>query len=135
MKTCYVADSDNNFLNLTERHLVLFGYQVLTFKSGSDLMNALKQKPGAILIGHVTDLNVLSLIKDIRKLYTQLSIFHLAETNSQTDAISSVRAGATEFIEKNGATFVRLRTSLELLEKKSSQAGSIFKNIKNAFVR
>lgn len=135
MKTCFVADGDSNFLNLAERHLVLFGYQVLAFKSGADLLSALKREPSAILIGHVPDLHVHALIKGIRKIYSQLTVFHIAETNAQADAVSSVRAGATEFIEKNSAAFVRLRTSLDLLEKQHAKPRSIFKNIKKAFAR
>jgi DNA-binding NtrC family response regulator len=133
MKTSFVADGDSNFLNTASRSLALSGYQVLTFQSGAELINALIKKPSLIIVGNITDLAPLALVGKIRKQLNQSFIVHMADNSA--DAIASIREGATEFIIRNGAEFVKLRTILDTLEKQSKKNKlSLFTGIKKVFV-
>jgi DNA-binding NtrC family response regulator len=136
MKTSFVADGDRDFLSLAERQLTLLGYQVSGFKTSTDLIKSLKQKPALIILGEMTDgVIVTDTIKTLRNELPQAIIIHVAQTSSQANAVNSVKAGATEFIEKNSATFVRLRTSLDLIEKQTKKSpSSILSDIKKAFI-
>lgn len=136
MKTSFVADSNRDFLSFAERHLTLFGYQVSSFKSTAELLKALKQKPTLLIIGELSDgMNAMEIIRSVRKELPEAIIFHVAQTGSQIDAVSSIKAGATEFIEKNSATFVRLRTSLDFMEKQKQRSSrSFLSDIKKAFI-
>lgn len=135
MKTSFVADGDRDFLSLAERQLTFLAYQVTTFRTSTELLNALKQKPTLIIIGELLDgSHAIDLIQAARKALPSTLIFHVARTSAWADAVSSVRAGATEFIEKNSASLVRLRTSLDLLERKElGKTKALLSNIKKVF--
>lgn len=137
MKTSFVADGDRDFLSLAERQLTFLAYQVSSFKTATDVLHAIKQKPSLIIVGELLDgSHPLELIKAIRHALPTATIFHIAHTSAWVDAVRSVKAGATEFIEKNSATFVRLRTNLDLLEKKAAKKSNGFlNNIKNVFIK
>jgi DNA-binding NtrC family response regulator len=137
MKTSFVADGDRDFLSLAERQLTLLGYQVSGFKTSTELVKSLKQKPSLIVLGELRDgSNAVETIRALRRELPSALIIHIAKTNSFTDAVTSVRAGATEFIEKNSATFVRLRTSLDFInkQKKKKTPASILSDIKKVFI-
>jgi DNA-binding NtrC family response regulator len=136
MKTSFVADGDRDFLNFAERQLTILGYQVAGFKTSIDLVKSLKQKPALIIVGELTDgTYAVDTLRTLRRELPQATIIHVAKTNSFTNAVTSVRAGATEFIEKNSATFVRLRTSLDLIVKQNKKSPSSFlKDIKKVFI-
>jgi DNA-binding NtrC family response regulator len=137
MKTSFVADGDRDFLSLAERQLTLLGYQVAGFKTSTELVKSLNQKPSLIILSELRDgSNPVETIRALRKELPGVIIIHVARTNSFTDAVTSVRAGATEFIEKNSASFVRLRTSLELIsqQKRKKTPASILNDIKKVFI-
>jgi DNA-binding NtrC family response regulator len=133
MKTIFVADGDRNFLHTATKSLMLSGYQVTTFQSGAELLSALITKPTMVIVGNITDLRPLAVVNRIRLQLNKAFIIHMAD--SSADAIASIREGATEFIEKNGAEFVRLRTFLDMVERQSQKTGrSVLGAIKKAFV-
>jgi DNA-binding NtrC family response regulator len=136
MKTSFVADGSRDFLSFAERQLTLSGYQVSSFRSSSELLAALSNKPNLLIIGEFTpDVNGLELIRQIRKILPASVIIHVAQTSAHIHAVSSIKAGASEFIEKNAATFVRLRTSLDFLEKQNQRnPRSFLSDIKKAFI-
>jgi DNA-binding NtrC family response regulator len=136
MKTSFVADGNRDFLSFAERQLTLSGYQVLSFRSSHELLAAIDKKPSLLIIGELTpDLSGVDVIRQVRKVLPQAVIIHVAQTGAHANAVSSVKAGATEFIEKNAATFVRLRTSLDFMEKQKQRSPrSILSDIKKAFI-
>lgn len=136
MKTSFIADVNSDFLNFSERQLTLLGYQVSAFKSTSELLKSLKHKPTLIIIGELSDgMNAIETIRSIRKELPETIIFHVGQTGPYVDAVSSIKAGATEFIEKNSATFVRLRSSLDFVEKqKQGSSRSFLRDIKRVFI-
>lgn len=136
MKTSFVADGSRDFLNIAERQLTLLGYQVSCFRSRNELLAAINEKPSLLIIGEFTpDLSGGDVIRQVRKALPQAVIIHVAQTGTHANAVSSIQAGATEFIEKNAATFVRLRTSLDFMEKQKLRSPrSILSDIKKAFI-
>jgi DNA-binding NtrC family response regulator len=136
MKTSFVADGSRDFLSFAERQLTLSGYQVSCFRSSHELLAAIKEKPELLIIGEFTpDITGVDVIREVRKALPQAVIIHVAQTGATAHAVSSVKAGATEFIEKNAATFVRLRTSLDFMEKQKQRSPrSILSDIKKAFI-
>ena len=135
MKTTFVIDGDKEFLSFADRHLKLFGYQVQTFSDDASLLDSIKSNPFLIIIGDgfsSAASSAIDLIRQIKKTKSNSSIVHVAHTTKDVNAIESVRAGAYEFIEKDSAAFVRLRTTLELLEKKKSS--NILTRLKKVFV-
>jgi ActR/RegA family two-component response regulator len=136
MKTCFILDPDKDFLIFAERNLTLQGYQVQLFSDPQTFFDALKKAPSWIILGnglgqHHSDLDI---IRRTRAALPKALIIHVALTTYEGQDVEAVRAGASEFVEKNSATFVRLRTSLELLEKQHVQS-TFLSQIKKAFTR
>jgi DNA-binding NtrC family response regulator len=136
MKTSFVADGNRDFLSFAERQLTLTGYQVLSFRNSTELLASLKDNPSIVIVGEFTpDISGIDVVRQVRKALPQAVIIHVAQTSNQANAVSSVKAGATEFIEKNAATFVRLRTSLDFMQKqKQRNPRSILSDIKKVFI-
>jgi DNA-binding NtrC family response regulator len=137
MKISSIIDSDKEFLVFAERHLTLFGYQVYAFTDLNQFFDSLKLNPQLVILGDNLgkQLSGTEAIRKVRQLVPKCTLLHVAQSDTHTDAVSSIMAGATEFIEKNGATFVRLRTCLDLLEKQNQkQTNSIFGSIKKVFI-
>ena len=100
-------------------------------------MDALNLKPQLIILGDVqnSSQSILDFIQEVRARVSKSIIIHVATISESISAVNSIKAGASEFIEKNSATFVRLRTSLDLLEKKAQAGGnSIITNLKKVFM-
>jgi DNA-binding NtrC family response regulator len=137
MKVGFVLDSDREFTAFTERHLTIFGYQVQIFSNANEFLEASKTNPQLIIVGELNDGQTSSpdFIKRTKSYFRKSAIIHTAKVNELLNAQSSIKAGATEFIEKDGATFVRLRTSLDALEKANlKEKKSIVQNIKKALL-
>jgi len=137
MKVGFVLDSDREFTAFAERHLTIFGYQVQIFSSVVEFLEAAKTNPQLIIVGEHKDGQTSNpdFIRKTRSSFRKSAIIHIAKENELLNAQSSIKAGATEFIEKDGATFVRLRTSLDALEKANlKEKKSIVQNIKKALL-
>ncbi len=137
MKISFIVDGDKEFLSFAERHLTIFGYQVYSFTSPDEFLASLRLRPELIILGdQLGDRQIV--LNSIRKARTTLSsaiIIQVAVPDDAINAASSIKAGASEFIERNSATFVRLRTSLDLREAKDKKGvGSIMSNLKKVFI-
>lgn len=138
MKTCFVIDGEKEFLIIAERHLTLLGYQVQTFVEAALLFQSISAKvhPDLIIIGENRSVSNLIFIQEARKAFTNSLIIYVAKSNDPDQSSAAIKAGADEFIEKDNALFVRMRTSIDLLEKQNKKGvGAILKNIKKAFSR
>ena len=138
MKTCSIVDNDKEFLSFAERNLVLQGYQVHLFSDLGEFLSSFKLNPQVIIIGDNLDGNTsgLECIQQARKALSKSIIIHIGKIDGADYHTKAIIAGANEFIERNSASFVRLRTALDLIEQKNNKdAGSLFDSIKKVFTR
>lgn len=119
MKTSLVLDGDKDFLSLTENQLKIFGYEVHPFREMEKFFEAVLLKPSIVILGDIKNFDALRAIRELRKSLPGATIIHVASQVNGLNAVESVRAGANEFIERDGASLVRLRTALELFEKRN----------------
>jgi DNA-binding NtrC family response regulator len=105
-------------------------YEVKCFTNPDDLLVHLDEKPFAVVLDHFfadrqeTGLHYLSLIK--KKSPAIPVIYHttLVDEAVKTEAL---KKGAVEFINKDMASLVRLRTALDAIHKKKSKKGFLGK--------
>jgi DNA-binding NtrC family response regulator len=133
MKIGFILDVDREFTSFSERNLTLFGYNVQTFTKPDECWENKKLIPCLVLVRESVEFN-LTFISRIRNAFPKAIIIYVAQITESINAKSVKQAGATEFIEKNGATFVRLRTCLDQIEIESKK-NSIIGKLKKAFLR
>ena len=137
MKTSVVIDGDKDFLSFVERHLILWGYKVFSFTDVEQFLSSLKSNPQLVILGDNLggQQNNLDYVRMTRKTLPKSTIIHIAKANGENQGVSAMIAGASEFIEKDNATFVRMRTCLDTIEEKNTKGvGSFLSDIKKAFI-
>ena len=135
MKIGFILDVDKEFTSFAERSLTLIGYHIHTFTKPGEIGDTKNLNPTLILVGESSSFN-LEYIRHIRTMFPKTIIIYVAQATEHINMESVKNAGATEFIEKNGATFVRLRTYLDQIELKiNSRRNTIMSKLKKAFSR
>lgn len=104
---------------------MLGNYEVKTFLDPDDLFKHLNEKPFAIVLDHFfnnkRDKTGLDYLKEIRKKNKSIPIIYYTSSENEKTRAEAMALGAQEYIIKNSASLVRLRTALDLLhtQKKS----------------
>lgn len=109
---------------------MLGNYEVQTFTNPDDMLNHLHEKPFAIVLDHFfnnkKDKTGLDYLREIKKKNSsQPVIYYTSLENEKTKAEASA-LGVDDYIIKNSASLVRLRTALDVLH---SRKKSFFEKI------
>jgi len=105
---------------------VLNNYSVKTFSNPEDLLRNMTEKPFAVVLDHFFE-NLphtgLHYLKELRKNYSSIPVIYHTTLNDKAVRTEALDLGAEEYIIKDSASLVRLRTALDLIhEKKSKQS-------------
>jgi hypothetical protein len=109
MKTVFILVQNPEQQDLMSKHLLAMGYVVLPFVSVSEL-EASEEKPFLVI---VDGSNVQDLKKVVRKM-SRVPVVYMA-TSDRKLMHDAKKTGAYAVIEKNSASFVHLRTTLDKL--------------------
>ena len=109
---------------------MLGNYEVRTFTNPDDMLSHLHEKPFAIVLDHFfnnkKDKTGLDYLREIKKKNSsQPVIYYTSLENEKTKAEASA-LGVDDYIIKNSASLVRLRTALDVLH---SRKKSFFEKI------
>jgi DNA-binding response OmpR family regulator len=110
---------------------MLGNYEVKTFSDPEDMFEHIKDKPFAIVLDHFfndkKDKTGLDYLKEIKKKYKSIPIIYYTSLDDEKIRTEVMDLGAEEFIIKNSASLVRLRTALDVLhQRKKSFFSKIF---------
>jgi PleD family two-component response regulator len=111
---------------------MLGNYEVKTFTDPKAMFAHLNEKPFAIVLDHFFSKDDpktgLDYLKEIRKQHKAVPVIYY--TSLEDDAVKEkvMKLGVEDFITKNSASLVRLRTALDVLDEKKSKKG-IFKRL------
>jgi CheY-like chemotaxis protein len=111
---------------------MLGNYEVKAFMEPKDMFAHLTDKPFAIVLDHFFGKDDpktgLDYLKEIRSKFKTLPVIYY--TSLEDDAIREkvMKLGVEDYITKNSASLVRLRTALDLLNEKKLKKG-IFKRL------
>ena len=91
----------------------------------------LKEKPFAIVLDHFFgDRAVktgLDCLRELKKHHSSIPVIYYTTLNDATIQAEVMRLGVEQFISKDSASLVRLRTALDLLQEKFSKKGFLKK--------
>jgi CheY-like chemotaxis protein len=109
-------------------------YKVKTFTNPQEMLAHLKEKPFAIVLDHFFEdkkgKTGLDYLKDLRKYNSTVAIIYYTTLNDPAVEASVMALGAEQYIVKNSASLVRLRTALDGLHEKTSKKGFLKKLFK-----
>lgn len=112
---------------------VLGNYTVQTFSKPEDMFAHLKEKPFAVVLDHFfADKNGktgLYYLKVLKKKYSSIPIIYYTTLDDKTVRADAMALGAEQYIIKNSASLVRLRTTLDLLHEKRARRKGLFQKL------
>lgn len=112
---------------------MLGNYQVKTFLDPDDMLAHINEKPFAIVLDHFfndkKDKTGVDYLKEIKKKYKSLPVIYYTSLDDDSIREEVLDLGAEEYIIKNSASLVRLRTALDILHtRKKGFFDKIFGN-------
>lgn len=123
----FIVEDNPVYQKMLQVHFeeVLNNYLVKTFPNPEDLLHHMKEKPFAVVLDHFFD-NVpntgLHYLKELQKNYSSTPVIYYTTLDDKKVREEALNLGAEEYIIKDSASLVRLRTALDLIhEKKSKQ--------------
>lgn len=127
-KKVFIVDDDLAYQTLIEQHLRALNCDVQSFSCGVDLLGALHQKPDLVVLDHELGESKTGLdyLRDIKDTHPHTPVLFITGQQDIQSAIQAMKLGAFDYIVKDMASFVRLRTSLDKLSEKS---GGFWKRI------
>lgn len=127
-KTVFVVEDNPTQQKMLQVHFeqMLGDYEVRTFADPKEMFAHLDEKPYAIVLDHFfqdKEKTGLDYLKQLRKSHRRLPVIYYTTLDDESVRSQVMKLGAEEYIVKNSASLVRLRTALDTLLKKSQQKG------------
>lgn len=106
---------------------MLGDYTVRTFVNPDEMFEHLDDKPFAVVLDHFfpdkKDKTGLDYLKSIRKSHPAIPIIYYTSLEDEKVKSEVLKLGAAEYIIKNSASLVRLRTALDVLHGRQQKKG------------
>jgi len=114
----FIVDDDPIYQEFMKSHMHQLGYEVRSFFNGDQCISSLYLKPRLVILDHhLGGESGLAVLKKIKSVKPKLPVIYLSAQRNTESAAEAVKAGAYEYIEKNSAAYVKLRTTLDRLRK------------------
>jgi len=128
-KLVFIVEDDLVQQKMLQVHFeeMLGNYTVKTFANPEDLFAHLKENPFAVVLDHFFSDKMgktgLDYLRVLRKKHPSIPVIY--HTTLEDEAVRSevMSLGAEQYIIKNSASLVRLRTALDQLHEKASKKG------------
>ena len=133
-KVVFIVEDDLIQQKMLRHHFeqMLGNYVVKTFDDPKDMLDNLKEKPFAIVLDHYfsnkpgeTGLDYLMVLK---KKHASIPVVYYTTCTDDAVRTQVMKLGAEQYITKDSASLVRLRTALDLIGSKKT---SFFKKLFN----
>ena len=106
---------------------MLGNYTVKTFSNPDEMLQHLKEKPFTIVLDHFFDdkhaKTGVHYLKELRKNYPNIPVIYYTTLEDASIKAEVMNLGAEQYIIKNSASLVRLRTALDSIAEKQSKTG------------
>ena len=112
---------------------MLGNYSVRTFAKPEAMFAHLHEKPFAVVLDHFfpddPGKTGLHYLRDLRKNYPSIPVIYYTTLDDDVVRGEVLSLGAEEYIVKNSASLVRLRTALDILHEKFSKKKGFLKKL------
>ena len=131
MKTVCVIDDDAAFQKMMNHHLTNMGFVVRSVFSGRE-MDHIQERPFAVLLDHFLEDDEedgLGILQRLRRRHPGVPVIYMTSHADSKVKDAARQSGVFDFIEKNPASLVRLRSALDAIairQEKSSWLDRLF---------
>jgi DNA-binding NtrC family response regulator len=134
-KLAFVVDDDLIYQQFMQGHMKNLGYEVRSFYNGQSCIDQLHQKPDLIILDHQLDEeeNGLDVLRKIKEVSPKTPVIYLSAQNDLATAVQALKFGSFDYIEKNTATYVRLRTTVDRIHEWKN--AGFFKRLNSSLFR
>jgi CheY-like chemotaxis protein len=112
---------------------MLGNYTVKTFSQPEDMLAHLEEKPFAIVLDHFfpehSSKTGLDYLRKLREEYEEIPVIYYTTLNDDKVRMEVKKLGGEDYILKDSASLVRLRTALDRLHERKSVKKNIFQKI------
>ena len=126
-KTVFVVEDHPAQQKMLQVHLeeMLGNYSVRIFPSPVEMFASLKEKPFVIVLDHFFpgDKTGFDALVTLKKKHPSLPVIYHTSATDEAIRTKAMELGADQFILKDGASLVRLRTALDLISEQASKKG------------
>lgn len=115
VKIAFVIDDSESYQKILQAHLNQLGFIVISFFNVQDCLNHHERRPDVILLDQNLGNGVMGIdfLQTLRSKMPSVPIVFLSADGNLNIATQAIKRGAFDYIEKDGAAFVRLRTALD----------------------
>ncbi|MFZ1807383.1 MAG: response regulator [Cyclobacteriaceae bacterium] len=141
-KLVFIVEDDMVQQKMLAKHFenMVGNFSVRAFSDPDDMMAHLNEKPFAVVLDHyfgnASVKTGLDYLQTIRKKYSRIPVIYHTSSEDKGLKDKVMRLGAVDYIYKDLASFVRLRTVLDELERnriESEKGGFLKKLFRNSF--
>jgi DNA-binding NarL/FixJ family response regulator len=128
-KLVFIVEDDLVQQKMLQVHFeeMLGNYTVRTFSNPEDLFTHLKEDPFAVVLDHFFSDKMgktgLDYLRVLRKKHPSISVIYHTTLDDESVRSEVMSLGAEQYIIKNSASLVRLRTALDQIHEKASKKG------------
>ena len=127
-KLVFIIEDDLSQQKMLQVHFeeALGTYEVRCFSNPELMLPHLSEKPFAVVLDHFfndqakTGLDYLALL---RKKYPSIPVIYYTTLNDESIKAKVMKSGAVQYILKDMASLVRLRTALDAIHEKENKKG------------
>lgn len=132
-KIVFIAEDNLAQQKMLQVHFeqMLGAYEVRTFSDPKEMLKHLDAKPYAIVLDHFFEDKTktgLDYLAELRKTLRHVPVIYHTTLNDEKIRKRAMELGAVEYIVKDSASLVRLRTVLDILQKTEKKQG-IFRRL------
>jgi FixJ family two-component response regulator len=127
-KLVFIIEDDLAQQKMLQVHFeeALGSYTVHCFADPEEMIKHLDEKPFAIVLDHFFNHQTktgLDYLDFLRKNYSSLPIIYHTSLSDESIKEKVIKSGALQFIHKDSASLVRLRTALDTIHEKENKKG------------
>jgi len=127
-KLVFVVEDDEVQQKILKHYFMQLdgGYVVRPFVNPEDLYNNLNEKPYAVVLDHFfagTSKTGVDYLKVIKKQNSKVPVIYYTSLTDENVTKQVMELGAEEYIVKDSASLIRLRTALDVIHNKKNKKG------------
>ena len=132
-KLVYIVEDNPIQQKMLQVHFeqMLGEYSVRTFSNPDDMFTHLSEKPFAIVLDHFFDdkhtKTGLDYLKDLKRKYQRIPVIYYTTLDDDSVRQTALSLGVEQYIIKDSASLVRLRTALDTIKQRGGKKGILGK--------
>lgn len=125
----WIVDDDPFYLNYLSNYLHTIGYNTRCFLNGEECLAHLNEQPSVIILDHNlgNELTGVDVLKRVKEVSPQTPVISISGYELLSIARESFTSGSDDFVQKDSASLLRIKLSLEKIQLKTQKQKTLTK--------